>query len=134
MYNTFQEAQSAWRAHRGVLSRKGLIAPEVVAYLPEPFKGPEGDLLAYDAQPALATVGSAGIPAMLTTTIDPEIVRIIFAPNKAAMILGEVQAGTWVEETRMFPVLEATNETSSYGDYAESGNRRSPHRSRPRQS
>lgn len=77
---------------------------------------------AYDAQPSLVTISNSGIPAFLSTYIDPKIIEILVAPMKAAEVTGsEVKKGDWVTETAMFPLIESTGETSSYGDYAESG-------------
>jgi hypothetical protein len=47
--------------------------------------------LAMDAQPALLTANNAGVPAWLTNYVDPELVRILVAPMKAALILGGEQ-------------------------------------------
>ncbi len=77
--------------------------------------------LAMDAQPSLATSSNAGVPAMLTTLIDPQVYEILFAANKAAEILGEVRKGTWVDDTAMFPVVEHVGEVTSYGDFNDAG-------------
>ena len=78
--------------------------------------------IAMDAQPTLVTVSNAGIPAFLSTYVDPAIIEIIVAPMKAAEIVGdEVKKGDWVTETAMFPIVESTGETSSYGDYSNNG-------------
>jgi len=81
-----------------------------------------GRILAMDAQPSLVTVSNSGIPSFLSTFVDPKIIEILVAPMKAAEIVGEeTKKGDWTTETAMFPVVESTGETSSYGDYAESG-------------
>lgn len=77
--------------------------------------------LAMDAVPTLITSGNAGIPAFLTTFIDPELVRILTAKNQAAMIAGEVRKGSWTDVTATFPVVEQTGEVSSYGDQSNNG-------------
>jgi hypothetical protein len=78
--------------------------------------------LASDAQPTLVTTSSSGIPAFLSTYIDPNMIDILVAPMKAADIAGsEVKKGDWTTETAMFPVIESTGETSSYGDYSNNG-------------
>jgi hypothetical protein len=47
----------------------------------------------------------------------------LFSPNKAAEALGgEVKRGDWLQDIIYFPVVEATGEVSSYGDYNENGN------------
>lgn len=78
--------------------------------------------VAMDAQPSLVTVSNSGIPAFLTTFIDPKLIDVLVSPMKAAEIVGgEVKKGDWTTETAMFPMIESTGETSSYGDYAENG-------------
>lgn len=77
---------------------------------------------ACDAQPSLVTVSNSGIPAFMSTYVDPKLIEILVAPMKAAEIVGsEVKKGDWVMDTAMFPVVESTGETSSYGDYSENG-------------
>jgi hypothetical protein len=77
--------------------------------------------LAMDAQPALSTTPNNAIPAWLTSIVDPSLIRILFAPNKAAKIFGEVQRGDWTMQTAYFPIVEYTGEVSSYGDYSNNG-------------
>jgi hypothetical protein len=77
--------------------------------------------IALDALPALVTDPNAGVPAMLTTLIDPQVYEILFSPTKAAEIGGENRKGTWLDDTAMFPVVEHTGEVSSYGDYSTAG-------------
>lgn len=121
----FQEATAAWRADRNQHRVRGVDLPDVVAYMPEEFK--RNFNLAMDTlpqtlnQPALTTVANSAVPAFLTTMIDPAIFKILFAPNRAAVIMGEVRKGTWLDETAMFPTVEHTGEVSSYSDYAENG-------------
>jgi hypothetical protein len=80
------------------------------------------DGFACDAQPGLITTSNSGIPAFLSTYIDPAFIEVLVAPMKAAEIVGdEVKKGDWTTETIMFPMVESTGETSSYGDYSENG-------------
>jgi hypothetical protein len=79
------------------------------------------DGFACDAQPTLITTSNSGIPAFLSTYIDPKLIEVLVSPMKAAEIAGEVKKGDWTTETAMFPVVESTGETSSYGDYSENG-------------
>lgn len=80
------------------------------------------DGFACDAQPALVTVSNSGIPAFLTTFVDPKLIDVLVSPMKAAEIAGsEVKKGDWTTQTAMFPVVESTGETSSYGDYSNNG-------------
>lgn len=77
--------------------------------------------LAMDAQPTLITTANSGIPAFLTTLVDPNLIRVLTAPNNAAKILGEVRKGAWTDVVAMFPVVEQTGEVSSYGDFNGNG-------------
>lgn len=78
--------------------------------------------VAMDAQPSLITVSNSGIPAFLSTYVDPKLIEILVSPMKAAEVVGgEVKKGDWTTETALFPVVESTGETSSYGDYSENG-------------
>ena len=79
-------------------------------------------LLAMDAQPALVSLSNSGIPAFLSTYIDPNVIEFAIAPNKATKIVGmETKKGDWVTETATFPVVEYTGQVSSYGDFSNSG-------------
>ena len=83
---------------------------------------PESIRLAMDAQPGLITQPNAGIPAFLSTQIDPKIIDVLFAPMKAAEIVGdEVKKGDWTSTTEMFIFVETTGEVSAYGDYSNNG-------------
>lgn len=78
--------------------------------------------LALDAQPGLVTVSNSGIPAFLTTYIDPKLIEVLVAPIKSAEAVGsEVKKGDWITETAMFPVVESTGQTAAYGDYNNAG-------------
>lgn len=77
---------------------------------------------ACDAQPSLITTSNAGIPAFLSTFIDPKLIKVLVSPMKAAEIVGgETKKGDWTTETAMFPMVESTGETSAYSDYSENG-------------
>lgn len=131
------EAIEQFRQHRAVWEARGAVLPDVRMYLPDEFKSDANlamdclvsqGLLAMDAglppvtsQPALATNPNAGIPVMLTTMIDPQVYEVLFAPNRAAEIFGEVKKFTWVDQTALFPIAEHVGEVSTYGDYAEAG-------------
>jgi len=78
--------------------------------------------LAQDAQPGLVTVSNSGIPSFLTTYIDPKFIEVLVSPIEAAEAVGsEVKKGSWIDETGMFPVVEATGQTAAYGDYNNAG-------------
>lgn len=114
------EAASTWSRHRAMHAENGLIAPDVISYMTPEMK--RDYHIALDAAPpGLSTAPNAAIPAMLTTYLDPDLVRVLFAPVSAANILEEKKVGDWTMDTYMVPVIEATGEVSSYGDYSENG-------------
>lgn len=118
---TVQEARSQWQADRQELAALGVILPATIEryVLPEEKRDYR---IAMDALPGpLSTDPNSALPAILTTTVDPEIIRVIFSPLSFAKLLGERQAGNWVEDTRIFPVVEQTGEVSSYGDFNNNG-------------
>ena len=77
--------------------------------------------IAADAQPGLITVSNSGIPAFLTSYIDPDLIRVLVSPMKAAIIVGEAKKGDWTTSSATFPNIEATGDVSSYGDYSTNG-------------
>lgn len=82
-------------------------------------------LLSMDAanplQPSMVTVGNAGVPAYLANYMDPELVRILTSPVRAAEIFGENKKGNWTTMTTTFPVIESTGDVSGYSDYSTEG-------------
>ncbi len=115
----YQEARSAFLADRARHEMKGAFHPGALAYLPPEWK--QDYRLAMDAQPALFTDPNSAVPAMLTTLIDPQVYKILFAANKAAIIFGEERKGSWLDQTAMFPTAENAGEVSSYDDFSENG-------------
>jgi hypothetical protein len=117
------EGRGQWQQDRarfeqlGVSFADGLDPPK--AYTPPEFK--HNYNLALDAMPTLTTGINSAVPFFLTTLIDPDIYKVLFAPNKAAEIFGEVRKGTWLDQTAMFPIVEHVGEVSTYGDYSENG-------------
>lgn len=97
----------------------GITFPGAVDFIQPEWKG--NFQLAMDAQPVLVTTPNSGIPAFLTTFIDPDLLRILTAKNQAAEIFGEVRKGTFADVVAMFPVIEQTGEVSSYGDFSANG-------------
>lgn len=81
-----------------------------------------GGLMAMDAAFPMVTNANSGIPAMLSTYIDPKLIDVLIAPMKAAEAAGgEGKLGDWTMRTAMFPMVESTGEVTSYGDYNNSG-------------
>lgn len=118
-FHTHGEASAAFQADRPYLEERGVALPDVQGYVWEATRS--NYELAMDAQPSLTTDPNSGVPAMLTTLIDPDVFEVLFAPTKAAQIFGERRKGTWVDDTAIFPVVESVGEVSSYGDYNENG-------------
>lgn len=118
-FTNYSQAAQTWRADRAQLEEAGVVLHGVETYLVEGW-GRDFNL-AMDAQPTLSTTPNSGIPAFLTTMVDPAIIEILFAPTKAVDIFGEVKKGSWLDETAMFPVVEHTGEVSSYGDFVTNG-------------
>ncbi len=114
-----QEARTKWLEDKPVHEARGVYLPGVTMYLPDEWK--RDYRMAMDAQPTLSTDPNSAIPSLLTTVIDPKVIRIVFTPLNFAKILGEQKNGDWLEETRIFPVVEETGEVSSYGDFNNNG-------------
>lgn len=98
-------------------ARYGIAFDGALGYLERDSMGG----IAMDAQPALVTISNAGIPAFLTNYMDPEMIRVLVTPNKAAEIYGETKKGDWTTKSTQFPIVESTGEVSSYGDYNNNG-------------
>lgn len=111
--NEFQKHYSA------ASGKYGIILPGAKDYLKPDFA--ENFQLAMDAQPTMVTANNAGIPAYFTNYVDPELIRVLVTPMKAAEIIGEVKKGDWTTLTAQFPIVESTGETSSYGDFNNNG-------------
>ncbi|EOU9561564.1 DUF2184 domain-containing protein [Cronobacter dublinensis] len=109
-----------FQKHYAAASGKyGIVLPGAKEYLKPEFA--DNFALAMDAQPTMVTTGSSGIPAYFTNYVDPELIRILVTPMKAAQIIGEVKKGDWTTLTAQFPVVESAGETSSYGDFDNNG-------------
>ena len=126
-----EEGRSLFKSHKGMLAARGVHLPyQMQRYLTDREK--QTGILAMDAvNPPIAAFGAlpgplssdpnAALPWMLTSAIDPEIIRAIFSPLDFAEILGERKAGDWTEQTRFFPLVETTGEVSSYDDFVNNG-------------
>ena len=72
-------------------------------------------------QPAPVTTPNAGIPAFLTTFLDPKLIQVLLSPMKAEEIYGVTKKGDWLTDTAMFAMVENTGEAAVYGDFNENG-------------
>ncbi|MBN1085628.1 DUF2184 domain-containing protein [Erwinia aphidicola] len=112
--------KSEFKKHYQTASQKyGIILPGATDYINDQVAN--NFSLAMDAQPTMVTQANSGIPAWLTNWVDPEVIRILVTPMKAAEILGETKKGDWTTQTASFPKVESVGETSAYGDYSENG-------------
>ena len=103
--------------HFASLERKWGIHLIAMDYLTPELR----EMIAMDAQPATITGANSGIPAFLLNYVDPEVVRILQAPNKGSQILGEKKVGDWTTRDVYMPVAENTGQVASYGDDSENG-------------
>jgi len=113
--NKFQQHYAAASGKYGIVLRDA----DRAQYLKPEYA--ENYSMAMDAQPTMVTTGSSGIPAFFTNYVDPELIRVLVTPMKAAQIYGEVKKGDWTTLTAQFPIVESTGEVSSYGDYNNNG-------------
>lgn len=119
-----QEAITEFRRLKPQFEARGVVLhPNTKMFVPDEWKTGNGITLemAMDAAGTLGTDPNAALPTILTTAVDPDVYRFAFAPLQMAEILGERKVGDWLEETRLFPVIEDTGEVSSYEDYSPNG-------------
>lgn len=115
-----QEERAIWAALAPQLAARGFHVPDTVKMQwTDDVK--RDYTLAMDAQPQLSTDPNSSVPLILTTGIDPEVYRAVFAPNKSTDIMGERKIGTWLNDTWLFPIAEQVGEVTSYGDFNENG-------------
>lgn len=120
------EAIKAWDDVKDTYAASGLVLPGVKMLMPEDWRARAGSVaseMAMDAAAGvLSTDPNAAVPAMLTSAIAPDVIRVVFAPLQMAKIMGgEVKRGDWLTETEFFPIVEETGEVSSYDDYSNNG-------------
>lgn len=109
-----------FKQHYAAASGKyGIVLPDAKAYLSD--AAAHSFQYAMDAQPNLVTAPNSGIPAYFTNLVDPELIRVLVTPMKAADILGETKKGDWTTLTAQFPIVESAGEVSSYGDFNDNG-------------
>ena len=97
MFKDFSESAAALRGDLPQLERRGIsYHPDARprAYALDEYKTDYG--MACDAQPALVSASNAGIPAFLTTLVDPQVYKVLVAPNEMAKIIGETRKGDGV--------------------------------------
>lgn len=85
---------------------------------------PSVSKLAMDADPQPQLTANGGIPAIVSTFIDPTIIRTLFTPNRAVQIMGEgreQKRGAWAQDSFLIQRVEETGDTVAYDDYSEQG-------------
>lgn len=107
-------------ATRLKLSAAGIHFPPNAVFLKDEWRG--NMQLAMDAQPAIVTQTSAGIPGFLTNIVDPDVIRVVTLPSRFAEIFGEGQKGDWTTLSTTFPIVENVGSTAGYGDFSNNGN------------
>lgn len=109
------DGSEAGKARAAAMKRDYTIALDAFPHL-------KASVQAMDAQPGLATSVNAGVLLSAVSVIDPEVVRVIFTPMRAAEIMGgEAQKGSWIDQVAYFPQVESTGLVASYGDYSNNG-------------
>lgn len=68
------------------------------------------------ALPQYTANGTAS--ALITSFIDPSVIKAATSPLVVGDIFGEWQKGDWTTDTAVFTAIEPTGETSAYGDYS----------------
>ena len=67
---------------------------------------------------AAITAPNIGVPTVLTTYVDPAIVRILTAPRNARKIFGERKKGDWTTSSALFKAVESFGVTAPYADFS----------------
>lgn len=75
--------------------------------------------IAQDAD--MVTAPNGGVLSLFTTYVDPEAVRVLFAPQPLTEVFPEVQKGDWTTTSMTFPVVEVAGKPVTYGDWNENG-------------
>lgn len=100
------------------LARVGIHFPDTVNNL-SPLDAYASD--AVSVAPTWQTAASAGVPAFLTTWVDPRAIEVLLAPMAAAQMFPEVKKGDWTTTTAMFRTAEVGGQVATYGDWSPNG-------------
>ena len=71
------------------------------------------------AQDAAITTPTAGVPAIFTTYIDPQVVPILFGAQNSTRMFDEERRGDFATSEMQFGIKEVAGSVTSYSDYAE---------------
>ena len=94
-----------------MMKAKGIVFDEAKGFI----TSENADKLAQDA--ALVTTPTAGVPAILSTFVDPGVIEVLTAPTNAREIFGEVKKGDWSETGALFKAIEMAGRTTPYTDF-----------------
>lgn len=101
------------------LARAGIIFPDSIRDVTTPASDYAMD--AANLNPLQITASNGGIPAFLTTWVDPRGIEILLAPMAAAQVLSEVKKGDRTTTTAMFRTIEPAGQVATYGDWSSDG-------------
>lgn len=101
------------------LARAGIILPDTVNSVTTPAASYAMDAASLAPTQMLATNG--GIPAFLTTWVDPKVIETLVTRMAASQILGETKKGDWTTTTAMFVTAEPAGQVATYGDWSANG-------------
>lgn len=101
------------------LARVGIHFPDTVRNVTTPVGDYAMD--AVSLAPTWQSAANAGIPAFLTTYVDPKAIEILVAPMAAARIAPETKKGDWTTTTAMFRTVEPGGQVATYGDWSPNG-------------
>lgn len=101
------------------LARAGIILPDTVRNVSTASADYAMD--AASLSPTQMLVTNGGIPAFLTTWVDPKVIETLVARMAASQILGETKKGDWTTTTAMFVTIEPTGQVATYNDWSANG-------------
>lgn len=84
-------------------------------------KGDVNELLGLAMDAAMQTSPNIGIPSVLTSYVNTEVVNVLFNPRNATKIAREVKMGDWTTSTAIFKVAEETGFIAGYNDKSPNG-------------
>ncbi len=106
-----QLTQADFSAFMAAAKAKGVNLPATVSKLH----------LANDADPQPMLPPNGGIPAIVSSVIDPVVVRTVFADQVSQELFPEKRMGSWAQDNIMIQRVEPTGRVVAYEDYSEDG-------------
>lgn len=106
MHNLTQADFAAFRAQA---EKRGVTLPATVTKF------------ANDADPQPMLPPSGGIPTIVSSFIDPEVIRTVFANLTSTELFPERRKGSWAQDNLMIQRVEPTGDIVAYDDYSEQG-------------